>query len=136
MNTNITERVQKVLAGIRAKRARIEKATKAPWVNLSDQPRTWLGTEAGKCVAELDSHDKHCTHDLAFITDARTTYPLTLDMLEASIEGLLRITRQVPITASRGEYREGQLHAIEAESKHATDALTTLCDQWEAGRCT
>jgi hypothetical protein len=117
----ITERVQKVLAGIRAKRALATKASEGTWLKAktcigipavmeSCQSVALMGIrQSGRVDFDLPNWEANSD----FIADARTTCPLALDMLETSIEGLLQ------------------------HSSFSTSAgvlLAALCDQWDAAQ--
>ena len=114
------ERVQKVLAGIRAKRALATKASVGPWTKgqtCVGIPAVFRETKA-VCLFQTRSNSESFTlpnskDDATFIADARTTCPLALDMLETTIEGLLQ------------------------HSSFSTSAgvlLATLCAKWEAAQ--
>lgn len=58
------------------------------------------------------------------IDDVVADHPLAKAELERLREALRAITRRVPIMGSTGDYRDGQLHALEACATVAREALS------------
>ena len=111
---NITERAAKVLQEIDAELALAETATPGPW-------ETVLGWVADS------NHNAICSpagNNADFIAASRTGWPTTLRCLKMAIEGLCDLARMVG--SNTAEY--------DGCGRDAAATLTTLCDQWEAGR--
>lgn len=121
---SLIERVQSVLAGIRVKRARWDAEViygKGSYSTINPEssvPHHYVSF-GGRHVADVIGEG-----NAAFIADARTVCPLALGMLETLIEGHLEVMAE----AAEDSHGERQLRII------AVNALTTLCEQWEARR--
>lgn len=109
----ITERAAIVLQEIDAALALAEKATPGPWITAPEHIEDReIWNKTGICFASAKEPS-----DRAFIATSRTGLPTALRCLKTAIEGLLKV-RDATV----------QLRA------HADPLLTTICDQWEAGR--
>ena len=116
----LTERTQKVLTEIDAALGLAEKATPGPWA------KDWGRVRGDQCetVCQVerpnDFMEEPWISDAAFIAASRTLLPASLRCLKTAIEGLSK-----QLNADYEDYYDvaGQ-----------RELLTTLCDQWEAGR--
>ena len=108
---SITDRAQKVLAEIDAALALAEKATKGPWIAED----SWVG-KGNSAVATTC----HYAHDAD--ATSRTLLPASLRCLKTAIEGLM--------AAREWNEQTGE----EFLPRYASEALTAICDQWQAGR--
>lgn len=134
---NITERAAIVLQEMDAALALAEKATPGPWLaqegsNTNDDNKIFIRESddvrhAGGCwlaemVGQLIAGNER--DNAAFIATSRTLLPTSLLCLKTSIDELLEIIAE----AAEDSHGERRLRIV------AVNALTTLCDQWEAGR--
>ena len=115
MSTSITTRAAQVLREIDEALALAEKATPGPWHSQNPSYRVYVGNvKSSPPIAEMLTHTSHERDtDAAFIAASRTILPKSLRCLKTAIEGLL------PACG----YWVG-----------CAEALTTLCDQWEAAK--
>lgn len=121
---NITERAALALQEIDAAIALAEKATPGPWRNTDTGAANVLAfpDQPNRNRPEFDGalymHTSNRHNDAAFIAASRTLLPKSLRCLKTAIEGLLSA---IAVASPLME-------------EHLTAGLTTLCDQWEAGR--
>lgn len=118
---NIQQRAVEVLQQIDVALALTEQATPGPW---KSSPNYLIG---GWWVQDKVAEAKECSvtdacyeGDATFIATSRTLLPASLRCLKTAIEGLLKIQ-----------------YVVETSTEAwlvANNALTTLCDQWEARR--
>lgn len=134
----LTERAQKVLTEIDAALALSEKATPGPWepfpalvgsvacrvgtriIRYAKGPiaDTYFGVKQGNpSYAEAKAN-------ATFIAASRTLLPTSLLCLKTAIEGWLRLIAE----------DKHKIVPYLTVLKPMQDALTALCDQWEAGR--
>lgn len=131
----IQDRAAKVLQEIDAALALAKKATPGPWKQgRYDFETNRIYAAYAKQICDCPTNRAaEFTDDSRFIATARTLLPASLRCLKTAIDGLLLI-----VSDDKRAARELANHFDVDDSMPPEYApaktLTTLCDQWEAGR--
>ena len=123
---NIQDRAALVLQQIDAALALADKATPGPWPNKDNHKPyqvVWINRAEGYCTLEL------LAQDAAFIAASRNGWPASLRCLKTAIDGLLKLHKANDTSEVLNVSMTMSMSRFESIA-----ALTTLCDQWEAGR--
>ena len=131
-DAKLADRAAIVLQQIDAALALAEKATPVPWADKFNHesvfgPMHQVMTEErpGYFWAINGLGGDMSPADAAFIATSRTLLPLSLRCLKTAIKGL----QPIAISETCADDAMGCNHPFDA-----SDALTTLLDQWEAGK--